>query len=98
MRIPDKQTFKRLSSALRLGNHFRTWDSLADLEASGYRGSVTQQALLPGLSSTELFIPNISVADVLERSRGVTDAAGRSTWRRCTGTAVSASVTRIIRR
>ena len=71
MKIPDKGTFKRLSAALQLGNHFRAWDSLVDLEASGYRGSVTQQAMLPGLSSTELFIPNISVAEVLERSRGV---------------------------
>ena len=71
MKIPDKETFKRLSAALRLGNHFRTWDSLADLEASGYRGAVTQQALAPGLSSTDLFIPNISVEEVLERSRGI---------------------------
>jgi hypothetical protein len=70
-KIPDKQTFKRLSSALRLGNHFQAWDSLAELEASGYNGFVTQQALLPGLSSTDLFIPNIAVSEVLERSRGL---------------------------
>jgi len=69
MRIPDKETFKRLSGALQLGNHFRAWDSLADLEVSGYRGSVTQQAMRPG--STELFIPNIAVSEVLERSRGL---------------------------
>lgn len=69
MTIPDKATFKRLCGALRLGNTFRTWDSLAALEASGYRGCVTQRGSLPGVSSTDLFIPNISVAEVLERSR-----------------------------
>lgn len=67
MHIPDKTTFKRLSAAGLLGNTFRQWDTLAEMESSGYQGFVTVRSRKA--SDKRLFIPVID-ADLLRGDGG----------------------------
>jgi len=44
MRIKTKEEFLRLYRLGRLGNYLQIWDSVSDLERSGYTGDVTLRA------------------------------------------------------
>lgn len=71
MKIPDKDTYRRLAAEGKLGNTFQTWATWEDLKRSGYRGSVTVRAR--DASNKTLFIPFITVRELQFRDTAITN-------------------------
>lgn len=74
--ITSKDQFQQLSMAMRLGNRFRSWSSLASVQASGYTGNVYIRG---PVRDWPFMVPSIAVAALpaevqrIKRARGWID-------------------------
>lgn len=66
--VRTKSEFLALSAAGRLGNFLRSWDTIGEVEQSGYRGFLTIRSRVPG---SRHFVPVTRVWDGVRPAAGI---------------------------